>query len=224
MSHDETVRTAAFAAVAEAHDHFGGLDIVVNNAGYGQFGMIEEISEQEARAQIETDVFGALWVTRAAPPFLRETGGGHILQVASIGGISAFADIGVYNASKWALEGVEPGAHGRRRQLRHHNDPDRAGCVLHRPIGLLDRPRDAAARVRRGPRTRGGAAQEARGQPGKPTVTSDAVLAVVDAEKTPLRIFLGDRPLAIATADYESRLAEWREWESVSVAPHAKAG
>ena len=98
---DVNDRAADFAAVQQAHDHFGGLDVVVNNAGFGQFGMVEEISEEEARAQFETNVFGALWVTQAALPFLRENGGGHVLQVSSIGGISAFPNIGIYNASKW---------------------------------------------------------------------------------------------------------------------------
>ena len=102
---DVTDRAAVFAAVARAHDHFGRLDVVVNNAGYGQFGMIEEISEAEARAQLETNVFGALWVTQAALPYLREQRGGHLVQVSSIGGVSAFPNIGIYNASKWALEG-----------------------------------------------------------------------------------------------------------------------
>ena len=87
---DVTDRAAAFAAVQQGHAHFGRLDIVVNNAGYGQFGMIEELSEAEARAQFDTNVFGALFVTQAALPFLRAQGSGHILQVSSIGGISAF--------------------------------------------------------------------------------------------------------------------------------------
>src|ERR687885_528068 len=81
-------REAGIAAVKQAHDRFGRLDVVVNNAGYGQFGMIEEIFEAEARAQFETNVFGALWVTQAALPFLRQNGGGHVLQVSSIGGYS----------------------------------------------------------------------------------------------------------------------------------------
>ena len=68
---DVTDRAAVFAAVKQGHDHFGGLDIVVHNAGYGQFGMIEELSEAELRDQLETNVFGAFWVTQAALPFLR---------------------------------------------------------------------------------------------------------------------------------------------------------
>jgi NAD(P)-dependent dehydrogenase (short-subunit alcohol dehydrogenase family) len=100
-----TDRDADFAAVKQAHDHFGRLDIVVNNAGYGQFGFVEELSEQEARDQIETNVFGALWITQAALPYLRAQRSGHIIQVSSIGGISAFPNVGIYHASKWALEG-----------------------------------------------------------------------------------------------------------------------
>ena len=103
---DVTDREAAFGAVKRAHDHLGRLDVVVNNAGYGHFGMVEEITEPEARAQIETNLFGALWVTQAALPLLRQQGGGHIIQVSSIGGISAFAGVGIYHASKWALEGI----------------------------------------------------------------------------------------------------------------------
>lgn len=68
---DVTDRDADFAAVKQAHDHFGRLDIVVANAGYGQFGFIEEVSERDARDQIETNVFGALWITQAALPYLR---------------------------------------------------------------------------------------------------------------------------------------------------------
>ena len=93
-------RGAVVAAVEAAHDRFGRLDVVVNNAGYGQFGMIEEISEAEARAQFDTNVFGALLVTQAALPYLRAQGSGRILQVSSIGGVSAFPNIGIDNASK----------------------------------------------------------------------------------------------------------------------------
>src|SRR5262245_59538945 len=102
---DVTDRDADFAAVKQAHEHFGRLDIVVNNAGYGQFGFIEELSEQDARDQIETNVFGALWITQAALPYLPKQRSGHIIQVSSIGGITAFPLVGMYHASQWALEG-----------------------------------------------------------------------------------------------------------------------
>src|SRR5271168_945262 len=102
---DVTDRAAVFDAVGQGFEHFGQLDVVVNNAGYGQFGMVEELSEQDAREQIETNLFGALWVTQAALPYLREQGSGHIIQVSSIGGVTAFPMVGAYHASKWALEG-----------------------------------------------------------------------------------------------------------------------
>ena len=88
-----------------AFERFGRLDVVVNNAGYGQFGFFEELTEAELRAQIETNVFGAMWVTQAALPILRAQGSGHIIQVSSIGGVNAFAGLSAYHASKWALEG-----------------------------------------------------------------------------------------------------------------------
>ncbi|MGY1810375.1 SDR family oxidoreductase [Blastococcus sp. SYSU D00669] len=211
-------READIAAVKQAHEHFGRLDVVVNNAGYGQFGMIEEITEAEARAQFETNVFGALWVTQAALPYLREQRSGHILQVSSIGGISAFPNIGIYNASKWALEGfsqalaqevadfgirvtlIEPGAFS--------TDWGGASARHAAPNPAYDEFRVKAAEQRRA-RVAG---------TGDPTASAAAVLAVVDAEDPPLRIFLGGTPLRIATADYESRLAEWRAWEDVAVA------
>ncbi|TFV86273.1 SDR family oxidoreductase [Blastococcus sp. CT_GayMR16] len=217
---DVTDRDAVVAAVKDAHDRYGRLDVVVNNAGYGQFGMVEEISEAEARAQIETNVFGALWVTQAVLPYLREQGSGHILQVSSIGGISAFPNIGIYNASKWALEAlsqslaaevadfgikvtiVEPGAYS--------TDWGGASAKHAAANPAYDAFREKAAEQRKA----------RAGNPGDPGATRAAVLQVVDAENPPLRIFFGDAALTIATRDYESRLAEWRAWEPVSIAAH----
>src|SRR5260221_635377 len=105
MALDVTDKTAVDTVVRQAHDHFGRLDVIINNAGYGQFGAMEEISEQEARNQLETNLLGALWVTQAALPYLREQGSGHIIQVSSVGGVNAFPTLGLYHASKWALEG-----------------------------------------------------------------------------------------------------------------------
>src|SRR5216683_530176 len=98
-------KSAVEAAVQQAHKHLGRVDVAINNAGYGLFGAIEEVSEQEARAQIETNLFGALWVTQAVLPIMRAQKSGHIIQVSSIGGVNAFPTIGLYHASKWGLEG-----------------------------------------------------------------------------------------------------------------------
>src|SRR6202050_3907510 len=102
---DVTDKAAVDAAITETHSRFGRLDVVINNAGYGLFGTIEEVSEAEARAQLETNLFGALWVTQAALPIMRVQSSGHIIQVSSIGGVNAFPTVGLYHASKWALEG-----------------------------------------------------------------------------------------------------------------------
>ncbi|OZC88691.1 short-chain dehydrogenase/reductase [Rhodococcus sp. 06-412-2C] len=217
---DVNDRAADFAAVQQAYDTFGSLDIVINNAGYGQFGMIEEISEEDARAQIETNVFGALWVTQAALPFMREQGSGHILQVSSIGGISAFPNVGAYHASKWALEGFSQALAQEVEDFGIHvtliepggfsTDWSGPSAKKSTDIAAYDPIRDKAAKLR--------SARQAT--PGDPTATRSALLKVIDAEKPPLRVFFGDAPLQIATKDYESRLANWREWQPVAVEAH----
>ncbi|MDT7801199.1 MAG: hypothetical protein QOI78_4632 [Actinomycetota bacterium] len=214
---DVTDRDADFAAVRQAHEHFGRLDVVVNNAGYGQFGMVEEISEAEIRAQLETNLLGALWVTQAALPFLREQGGGHILQVSSIGGISAFVNTGAYHASKWALEGLsqslaqEVAGFGIKVTLIEPSgySTDWAGpSAKHATVLPAYEPvHEQAVRAR-----------ARRFTPGDPGATRDAVLRLVDSPTPPLRLFLGEAPLGIATADYESRLATWRAWQPVAAA------
>lgn len=219
---DVNDRAADFAAVARAAEHFGRLDVVINNAGYGQFGAVEELSESDVRDQIETNLFGAIWVTQAALPILREQGSGHIIQVTSIGGITAFPTIGMYHASKWALEGItqslagEVARFGIKVTLIEPTgyDTDWSGSSARHatPLEAYDGVRKdmVAARASR------------NASPGDAAASAAAVLKIVDAENPPLRIFFGDGPLALATADYESRLATWREWESVSIEAHGK--
>jgi NAD(P)-dependent dehydrogenase (short-subunit alcohol dehydrogenase family) len=211
---DVTDRAADFAAVREAHEHFGELDIVVNNAGYGHFGTIEELSESDARDQLETNLFGALWVTQAALPYMRERRHGHIVQVSSIGGISAFPLVGIYHASKWGLEGFSQALAQEVEQFGIH-------VTLIEPGGFsTDWSGDSARRsepIAAYDSTREGREWRAsRNAPGDPTASAAAVLRVVDADPPPLRCFFGAAPLSIAEADYESRLATWREWQPVA--------
>ncbi len=209
-------RAAVFAAVEAAHERCGRLDVVVNNAGYGAFGAIEEVTEAQARAQIETNLFGALWVTQAVLPILRAQRGGHIISVSSIGGIVAFPNIGLYHASKWGLEGfteslaqevasfgikvtlVEPGGFSTDwgGSSAKHADEMPEYAEMHE-----------AAKARR--KTM---------KPGDPNATPAAILKLVDSEKPPLRLFLGTMPLPTARQRYEERLATWESWSEVSVA------
>ena len=214
---DVTNRAADFAAVERAHDHFGRLDIVVNNAGYGHFGFIEELTEEEARAQIETNVFGALWVTQAALPYLRAQRSGHIIQVSSIGGITAFPNVGIYHASKWALEGFSQALAQEVESFGVHVtliEPgglatDWAGSSSRRSEPLPDYAQihEAADRAR----------SQRASKPGDPKASARAILKVVDAEKPPLRVFFGELPLTLAKADYENRLRTWEEWQPVAI-------
>jgi NAD(P)-dependent dehydrogenase (short-subunit alcohol dehydrogenase family) len=217
LSLDVTDRDADFAAVQKARDTFGSLDIVINNAGYGHFGMVEEVGEQELRDQMETNLFGAVWVTQAALPIMREQGHGHILQVSSIGGISAFPNVGAYHASKWALEGIsqalaqevagfgihitliEPGGFSTdwAGPSAHHSDQNPA----------YDELREASEKAR---------SERAGSGPGDPAASAAAVLRIVDAAEPPLRVFFGASPIDIAKADYSSRLKTWEEWDDVA--------
>jgi len=215
---DVTDRAADFAAVETAYDAFGRLDVVVNNAGYGHFGFLEEVSEAEARAQIETNLFGAMWVTQAALPYLREQGSGHIIQVSSIGGISAFPGIGLYHASKWGLEGFSQALAGEVAGFGIHVtlvepggfSTDWAGPSA-KHSDSLPAYAEAKEEMQRQRQSRAGSTG-----PGDPTASAAAILRVVDADEPPLRVFFGAAPLGIAKADYARRIETWEEWDDVA--------
>src|SRR6201991_4797528 len=103
---DVNDRDADFAAIKKAKEHFGSIDVLINNAGYGLFGSIEETSEKEARDQMETNFFGLLWLSQAVLPVMREQGHGHIIQLSSVLGLISRPVLGIYAASKFAVEGL----------------------------------------------------------------------------------------------------------------------
>ncbi|MEQ5843650.1 SDR family NAD(P)-dependent oxidoreductase [Paraburkholderia acidicola] len=219
---DVADRSAVFSAVEQAHRHFDRLDVVLHNAGYGLFGAVEETEEAAARAQMDTNFFGALWVIQAALPLLRAQGSGHILAVSSLSGIITFPTASVYGASKWAVEGlcetlakevsdfgikvtlIEPGGYDTdwRSASAHHSTKLDAYTALREKL--------AAAY---GSRTLG-----------DPSATADAILQVVDSPTPPLRLLLGSTALQIVEHTYTDRLATWRQWEAVSKAAQGKAG
>ncbi|MDO8731773.1 MAG: SDR family NAD(P)-dependent oxidoreductase [Actinomycetota bacterium] len=205
---DVTDREADFAAVQQAHEYFERLDVVVNNAGYGHFGHVEEISEDEVRAQLETNFFGALWITQAAIPIMREQGAGHIVQISSVGGVAAFAGIGMYNASKWALEAMS-------ESLSQEVAGFGIKVTIIEPAGFAtDWSGDSAAHsVALPPYDSFREARTAARRVTPPAeATNAAIFAVVDADEPPLRLLLSSPALALATSAYERRLAEWQAW------------
>jgi NAD(P)-dependent dehydrogenase (short-subunit alcohol dehydrogenase family) len=217
---DVTDKAAVDAAVAQAHDHFGRLDVVVNNAGYGLFGTIEEVTEEQARAQIETNLFGALWVTKAALPYLREQGSGHIIQVSSIGGVQAFPTLGLYHASKWALEAFSQSLAAEVADLGikvtiveptgYTTDWAGPSSVQAEHLAAYDGVRERREQTR---------AATPAGR-GNPEATGPAILELVDAAKPPLRVFFGIGPLDIIRAEYAQRIATWEQWDDLSRAAH----
>ncbi len=212
---DVTDRSACFAAVRQAHERFGRLDVIANNAGYAQAGMVEELTEEDVHLTLATNLLGAVWVTQAALPLLRAQGSGHILQVSSVGGIFAFAGMGMYNCSKWALEGfsealaAEVAPFGIRVTIIEPGGfatDSIASSRATEPLEAYD-PVYAMARERQAAR---------RTTLGDPAASSDAILRIVEADEAPLRVFFGGRWLDAAVADYESRLDNWRAWQPVA--------
>ncbi len=202
-------------AVAQAHAHFGRLDVVLNNAGYSLVGMIEEANEADIRAMFDTNYYGTLRVIQAALPLLRQQGSGHIVGVSSGLGIVAMPLIGFYCASKWAFEALhdslaqEVKSFGIKVTLL---EPGAYATEFGSPASLkMSEGMDAYSDLRQ--EIFGKLRSQKRGDP---QATAGAVLKVVDAEEPPLRLILGSQNLPEARAAYAERLATWEQWAEVS--------
>ncbi len=202
-------------AVAQAHAHFGRLDVVLNNAGYSLVGTIEEASADDVRALYETNIFGTLAVIQAALPLLREQGGGHILGVSSGLGHVTMPVIGYYCSSKWAFEAIHESLAAEVKPFGIKVtiiEPGGYDTEFGSPESLkiaagLDIYADMKARLFKGLKTM---------ERGDPKATPEAIFKVVDAENPPLRLFLGSHNLPWVRAAYAERLETWEAWESVS--------
>src|SRR5918992_2483293 len=215
---DVTDRRQGQAAIAEATERFGRLDVIVNNAGYGHFGAIEELTEEELRQQFEVNLFGVLNVTRAALPQLRTQRSGHIVQMSSLNGIEGMAGGGYYCASKFAIEGL---SESLAAEIAHlgidvtivEPGPHRTGFASERSARVAAPLDDYADSV--------GAAREAfadlhGNQPGDPTRAADAIITAVDAEEPPLRLPLGEMALTNIRSKLEGQLNDLEAWRELS--------
>jgi NAD(P)-dependent dehydrogenase (short-subunit alcohol dehydrogenase family) len=222
---DVTDRDAVFDSVRRAVEHFGRIDVVVNNAGYAQIGAIEELTEQDLRDQLETNLFGAVWVVQAVLPHLRGQASGHINQLSSAAGIVAMPLGGAYHASKWALEGlnealagevaefgvkvtvIEPAGYATRDGKNpdpldngHVAEPNPAYDGLRRRLGQLVGKQPA----------------------GDPAAAAQALLELVDTDNPPLRVLFGQGFYPMIEQAYADRLKTWSDWQDFSARAHVR--
>lgn len=215
---DVTDETAARRAVEAAAERFGRVDVVVNNAGYGDVAPIEDTDLASFRAQVETNLFGVVNVTRAAIPMFRTQRRGHFLQVSSIGGRVGATGRGPYSAAKFGVEGFS-------EVLAAEMKPFGVHVTIVEPGGFRTDFAGASTRIAEGnpayAETVGKVAAMQRAydgkQPGDPERAAQALMAVASAKVPPLRLVLGSDAYARAEAGDEARLAELRAWRDVSV-------
>ena len=202
-------------AVQKAHEHFGKLDIVLNNAGYSLVGTIEEANADEIRALYETNIIGPVSVIQAALPILRAQGSGHILGTSSNIGHFTLPVLGYYSSSKWAFEAIheslseevkqfgikvtiiEPGAYatefGSQESLKFAGDIEAYTTLKAEFIKNLS-----------------------SFEQGDPNATAQALFKVVDAENPPLRFNMGSHNLPLIKGVYAERIALWESWDEIS--------
>lgn len=216
---DVTIPAEVSAAVSAARERFGRIDVLVNNAGFGMVGAVEETSDAELRRIFETNFFGAMSVTRAVVPVMRAQGSGHILNVSSIGGLtSLFPGFGAYCATKFALEAesealsvelrpfgvkvtiVEPGAF--RTAFN--------GSKNARPAESIDAYRESVGGIAKWLDSMDGK------QPGDPRRAAQAMVKVVESGEPPLRLLLGSDALAEARRKLEVLRRDIDGWEALT--------
>jgi NAD(P)-dependent dehydrogenase (short-subunit alcohol dehydrogenase family) len=215
---DVTDEASVRRTVAAAESETGPIDVVVNNAGYGLVAGVEEASLAEIRAQFEVNLFGAIAVMQAVLPFLRARRAGRIINISSVSGLVGWPSLGIYSASKFALEGI-------CETLAQEVAPLGIQVILVEPGGFRT---DFAGRSRAESERRiedyeasVGANREilrlhAGHEPGDPAKAAQAILKIADAPRPPLRLLLGADALGYAKRKFQQQAAETEAWTTLS--------
>ncbi len=208
------------AAVAQATGAFGRIDVLLNNAGFGLVGAVEETSAEETERIYRTNVFGLLAVVRAVLPCMRAQRGGRILNISSIGGYRAGPGFGVYCSTKFAVEGLSEALHHELAPLGIHVTVVEPGYFR---TDFLDTTSLAAAQVEivdyagTAGLVRHRAARLNHAQPGDPDRLAHTLVAFVDAPDPPLRLPLGSDTVAAIVAKHASDAKILADWRAVSI-------
>jgi NAD(P)-dependent dehydrogenase (short-subunit alcohol dehydrogenase family) len=204
--------------VAQIEEEVGAIDVLVNNAGYGYEGSVEEATPGAIRAQFDVNLFGAVSVLQAVLPFMRSRRTGHILNVTSMGGLMTFPGVGVYNASKFALEGINEALASEVRQFGIKVtaiEPgafrtDWAGRSMTRASRTIS---DYASLLE--PISASRAARSGK-QPGDPARAALAIIKVVESEHPPVHLLLGTDAVKFVREKIATLTKEIDDWESLS--------
>ncbi len=203
----------------ECIKQFGRIDVLVNNAGYGQMGYFEEVTIDAVKAQFETNVFGQIAMTQTILPYMRKQHAGHIFNFSSIGGAAGFNIASVYCASKFAVEGYSASLAGEVSRFginvtivepgffRTDFLDERSVHFASPSVGDYDAVRQKDEKTYR---------DYNHAQPGDPVKLARALLTLASAKEKPLRFAAGSDAFALLTQEYESRLAELAAWENLS--------
>jgi NAD(P)-dependent dehydrogenase (short-subunit alcohol dehydrogenase family) len=222
---DVTDARAVGDAIRAAVDAFGRLDVLVNNAGYGDIGSTEDTSDAVFRAQIETNLFGVVNVTRAAIPLMREQGSGHIIQISSIGGRLGTPGLGAYQTAKWGVEGFS-------EVLAKEVGPLGIKVTIIEPGGFRTDWSGSSMTVRPSrpdyDATVGAVARFQRDydgtQPGDPVKAAAVIIHVTGLDEPPLRLLLGSDAVHLAEQSDIARLESDRKWRDLSVSTDFEPG
>jgi NAD(P)-dependent dehydrogenase (short-subunit alcohol dehydrogenase family) len=216
---DVTDRAEVDAAVQAAEEAFGGVDVLVNNAGVGYFGAVEESDEGAVRRMFEVNVFGLAAMTRAVLPGMRRRRRGHVVNVSSIGGLRAFPAVGFYNASKFAVVGLS-------EALAQEVAPLGIRVTVVEPSGFRTdwagrSANEAAVHIPDYDGTAGRNRATIRGnsgrQPGDPVRAAAAIIAAVESPEPPLHLLLGKAALAGARRKLDELRRDFDAWEETTV-------
>lgn len=216
---DVTDPASVASAVAAAIAEFGRIDVLVNNAGHGLVGALEELSDEQIRAVLDTNVLGVLTVTRAVLPHMRSQRRGHIVQMSSVGGVVGNPGHAIYATSKFALEGMSEALAGEVAPLGIRVtivEPgpfrtDFAGRSMDFADPIADYRDTPAGRMRERFSDQNGA------QPNDPAKAATAILRAVDDENTPLRLPLGPEAVNRIRDKLQNQLTDLANWEPISL-------